>query len=77
MKDLTAELERAEVGSRELDMKIRLHICPLSNNPKTVSIVHSVRCPSYTTSLDAALTLVPERWKVYRLGQSTSPNCQR
>lgn len=84
MKDLIAELERAEVGSRELDAKIAvatfdefspsgdLVYAKLPNRydhctagtywRKSRSGASLYTAPHYTTSLDAALTLMPEGW---------------
>ena len=105
MKDLIAELERAEVGSRELDTTIAYHIgygepimreafekfgptafkrpwgkdrhgrkdfgkSPYQNMrfgfQESVLLVGEdnrlVNAPEFTTSLDAARTLVPEGW---------------
>ena len=54
MNDLLAKLESAECGSRELDRSIEAWRC----NGALVQW----EFPPYTTSLDAALTLVPEGW---------------
>ena len=56
MKDLIAKLKAATEGSRELDASIHLTL----NLPRQP---HGGKYyPPYTTSLDAALTLVPEGW---------------
>lgn len=55
MKDLIAKLESATEGSRELDRAIHSHI-------RGVEEFLLSTWPAYTTSLDAALTLVPEGW---------------
>ncbi len=54
LKSLIDELEQAKEGSRELDRKVywRLDLPRIGNMEATI--------PRYTTSLDAALTLVPE-----------------
>ena len=89
MKDLIAKLEVAPEGSRELDREIAVHpdtpSCGVvkganvnvvreaeNNNPPIVIVPH------YTTSLDAALTLVPEgcspamiSWRVESITEPT------
>jgi hypothetical protein len=50
--ELISALESATEGSRELDDQINE---ALGNDYET-------HCPRYTTSIDAALTLVPEGW---------------
>lgn len=52
-KELIEALERATGGDRELDVKI--HTTVLDDAPYSV--------PAYTSSIDAALTLVPEGWQ--------------
>lgn len=59
MTDLIAELERSTEGSKDLDMKIFWLQFPEYERGKQ-AIWH---CPDYTTSLDAALTLVPRGWR--------------
>ena len=58
---LIERLEAATDGSRDLDKQIWLHI---GENPMRLML-----CPGYTTSLDAALTLVPDGFDyiVYRV----------
>ena len=59
IKPLIAELEQAKEGSRKLDNAIEsLMPFPKPTNPDEVVGYP----PYYTTSLDAALTLVPEGW---------------
>ena len=70
MKALIAELERATEGSRELDAEIAMFLYPwlatYRNDPERgaghwISDKDGpVYASNYTTSLDAALTLVPE-----------------
>lgn len=57
--DLLARLEAAGEGSRELDAGLLMEEC---NHDKGLfnQYCHSSGIPHYTTSLDAALTLVPE-----------------
>ena len=62
MNDLIAELERAQEGSRLLDEKIAL-VVGLSRECEPWRIL------KYTTSLDAALTLVPNGMKLLELGE--------
>ena len=60
---LTDKLQSAAQGSRELDAEIANHVAAnkglrgFSANP-----------PQYTTSIDAALTLVPEGWALIKIG---------
>lgn len=72
IQNLIAHLEAASEGSRELDAAIwEIEPCepPDCNlRTKAIAIVRlkaggdDAECPAYTTSLDAALTLVPEGW---------------
>lgn len=57
MDDLIARLEKATEGSRELDSQIAQNLWTQQFGkcrPK------DLRIPTYTTSIDAAMTLVPE-----------------
>lgn len=54
LDDLIARLEAASEGSRDLDQDIEIAI-----NPPREDVY---RCPHYTTSLDAALRLMPAGW---------------
>lgn len=56
MTDLIARLESAEEGSRELDEAIFDHI----GRKHGTGLAGYTSAPFYTTSLDAALLLVPE-----------------
>ena len=58
--ELIARLEAASEGSRELDEAIHSFI----GSPHDGRGLVSFPWPSYTTSLDAALMLVPEGWVV-------------
>ena len=68
MESLIAELERATEGSRGLDITIaslmghKLRVGPwmAAENPMEPDYPATTPVPFYTTSLDAALTLVPE-----------------
>jgi hypothetical protein len=64
LRSLIEELEAATVGSRALDADIFWTInLPHSEHwPTTHRWVSMV--PAYTTSIDAALTLVPEGWPI-------------
>jgi hypothetical protein len=73
--DLIKRLEEAREGSRELDEAIALAVYPEMErrtvaDPITgteqVWYLHGtrVRIEPYTTSVDAALTLVPEGWRI-------------
>ena len=71
LKSLIAELEQAKKGSRKLDREIQLNVVGFDPDqlPKRWPVVGNSD-PRYTTSLDAALTLVPEglSWHVWSLG---------
>ena len=56
MTDLIARLAAAETGSEELDVAITREICHYGKNHPLWFTA------SYTRSIDAALTLVPEGW---------------
>ena len=66
VNNLIAELERATEGSRELDEIIHHSIIP-SYTPQPNCPSQQQLSPHYTTSLDAALTLVPEGWFIWGL----------
>ena len=64
---LIRELEEATEGSRKLDEKIHKAIGdPGADDPRLFAFEHGDYPPHYTTSIDAALTLVPEgcRWDI-------------
>jgi hypothetical protein len=83
--DLIARLEAAPEGSRELDVRaeitrrsflaglgaaaIAAEIVRVQSHIGFAKFADAEEVPHYTTSLDAALTLVPEgwRWKVQQL----------
>lgn len=98
MTSLTARLEAATEGSRELDVEIALEWLHVESSEEAYVrrtnrhdtearpgdywlVQRSGRqlkaAPHYTTSLDAALTLVPEGWRVYGMGQGASANYDR
>lgn len=58
MKDLIERLERATAGSRELD----LMICSAAYGDRPVPL--SFNLQPFSSSVDAALTLVPEGWQI-------------
>ena len=64
LRELIEQLESAESGSRELDAAIQRAMGP--DFPLHFSGVGV--CNAFTTSLDAALTLVPEGWS-WSLGE--------
>ena len=77
MNDLIAALEKAEEGSRELDVEIDRRVAPkgwqqsetgawFNNNQR--------RPPPYTRSLDAALTLVPRDGSVSTVSLAIWPD---
>ena len=71
LTDLIAELEAAEAGSRELDVKVAKingDIEPDASGP--VEFMGGYVAP-FTSSVDAALTLVPEGWVTMHAGQSS------
>lgn len=59
MKDLIKKLEAATEGSRELDISILKQIMPYRRD-RFHAIANLDKKHRYTTSIDAALTLVPE-----------------
>ena len=63
--DLIARLESAPEGSRELDKAIWLHITDAPYVDFRADTADWL--PHYTTSLDAALELVPEGWTAWEL----------
>lgn len=65
LDDVIAKLEAASEGSRELDEAIgEALLNGRERNPKPYGAWAEL-VSEYTTSLDAALTLVPEGWKTY------------
>ena len=61
MDTLIAELEAAARGSRELDHRIAELCVPPTEDARMAALESGDDWPrSYTTSIDAALTLVPE-----------------
>jgi len=70
-------LEKATGPDRELDNEIytevlRTQIIKPGQRPLTSDREYT---PQYTASIDAALTLVPEGWRVYQLGQRADYWC--
>jgi len=61
MKDLIKKLEAATEGSREFDAKVAEVIGFFDGQRASYSLNIDL-IPYYTTSIDAALTLVPEGW---------------
>jgi hypothetical protein len=74
MENLIAELERATEGSLELDLAISEQIGDFQQSKKDYEQDGrwSGKLPLYTTSLDAALTLVPDGWHVNITGEQGS-----
>lgn len=71
MNELIARLENATAGSRELDAAICWIAKPypqVAGKPEWRQLPHGPQqhvptvAPRYTTSLDAALALIPENW---------------
>ena len=89
MDELLKRLEDAGCGSRELDAEIAMAFGVEYRTRRTRSGVNKGRewlvdsyggiqewshhPPAYTTSLDAALTLVPERWTT--ASDASAPEC--
>lgn len=87
MTDLIARLESAPEGSRGLDAEIALHLYPRISTYESDEVRGSghwvspdygaIYAENYTTSLDAALTLVPEGqeiwWEVRQMCSLSSP----
>lgn len=81
MKDLIAEMEAATEGSREFDITIarllghKLRVGPwmAAPNPMEPDYPATIPVPFYTTSLDAALILVPKGW-TWSV-DATAPEC--
>ena len=59
MSDLIRDLEAATEGSRKLDVMIAAELSPRSESVTSFG-ERSANIPYFTTSLDAARTLVPE-----------------
>ena len=62
MNNLIEKLEQAPEGSRELDVAIWNATC--ADNPLARVTTLPAGHHHYTTSIDAALTLVPEGWMI-------------
>jgi len=65
--DLITKLEQVQEGSWDLDFEIaRVVYGQMENQPDVVRLPDGPPLPHFTTSLDAALTLVPDgyRWMV-------------
>jgi hypothetical protein len=72
MDTLIADLEAATEGSRELDARIenRLNGGSARDLEYVLSdIERTSRPPAFTSSLDAAMTLVPEGWYMRKLAE--------
>lgn len=79
MEDLIKRLEEASEGSRELDHAVHCYMVCGLNGPwgayksaadwQKWALKGNWNSPAYTTSLDAALTLVPEGsdWTLHRV----------
>ena len=65
--DLIEQLERATEGSRELDWRIECHLQGWSEDH-----MRHAALVDYTTSLDAALSLVPEGWNNWLIRKTTA-----
>jgi hypothetical protein len=71
MNELIAKLEAATKGSRELDLDLWWE-CKANRGSSNSPMPEDYRrsnlkmndAPRYTTSLDAAMTLVPEGWSI-------------
>ncbi len=79
LPELIAKLEAATEGSRELDVAIYAFDRPVPAvelEPRHQHNFDLMKAPRYTTSIDAALTLVPEGW-AYQLNMLFEPNCRQ
>lgn len=86
MDDLIKRLEKAEDGSRELDAEIwqssgtmpeGLEDVGYFPDPAKGCMEGSIyAAPHYTTSLDAALTLVPEGWEIQLFKKLNGSKCR-
>lgn len=64
--ELIARVERADGPSRDLDRLIGEAVdAPLASSGDVVGLGYA----TFTASLDAALTLVPKGWALYRIDQ--------
>ena len=63
--DLLSKIEQASEGGRDLDVEIAWAI----GRPGSPIPGHTNEVPPYTTSLDCALTLVPEGWMVASISE--------
>lgn len=63
-EELLAALEAATGPSRELDAAIQ---CALDLPPRHFGA--GGRCNAFTLSVDAALLLVPDDWRIWRMAQ--------
>lgn len=81
MDELMERIENAEAGSRELDMMIAV-ACYSETEAWAEGWCHSLKqmrngkavCPRFTTSIDAAMTLVPEGlwWRLTKTGSGVA-----
>lgn len=71
--DLIKRLEDAAEGSRELDLAIQIKFGRIyatwNDVPMPEGSTDDTVVPHYTTSLDAAMTLVPEGWRIMMLAE--------
>lgn len=58
--ELINALEHAEGPSRELDQSIAVFVRNASNPPNRPKVIGVANCQAYTSSVDAALTLIPD-----------------
>ena len=89
LEKLIAKLEAATEGSRELDAFIHRERHPeladmIADHPSAApgwlvggNHENPVTAPHYTTSLDAALTLVPEGWEWLASNRARTPHTGR
>ena len=78
MKELIERIEAASEGSRELDEAISAKVAGVRFQSVSTAggglrqFGYGLSTPDYTTSIDAALTLVPEScgWAVYEHGSA-------
>lgn len=73
LNDLIARLKQATGPSRELDEQIAA-LCHPTDEPFLAAFENGRDYPDlYTSSIDAALSLVPEGWRVSHFEQMRSP----
>lgn len=65
--DLAERVEAASGPDREIDQDV---FCEVDLAPFVEGAFDAYRAPTYTVSLDAAMTLVPEKWRLRQINYS-------